>query len=155
MTEGNRIAEQLRRMMFGAAWHGPSVLEALDGVTAKAAAAHPIPGAHSVWELIAHIDVTQKHILTRLRGEASNLTDADFFPSVGDTSEKALKDAVARLKAQEEEIIGAASRMNDEQIAAVVPGGATAYETFHGHCQHNAFHAGQIRLLRKLAGASV
>lgn len=152
MTEGNRIAEQLRRMMFGAAWHGPSVLEALDGVSTKAAAAHPIPGAHSVWELIAHIDVTQKLILARLRGEAPEMTDADFFPPVTDTSDKALKDAVSRLKAQEEELIGAASRMTDEQLTANIPGGATAYENFHGHAQHNAFHAGQIRLLRKLAG---
>ena len=152
MTEGNRIAEQRRRMMFGAAWHGPSVLEALDGVSAKSAAAHPIPGAHSVWELIAHIDATQKIILARLRGESPAATDADFFPPVADTSEKALKDAVSRIKAQEEELIGAASRMTDEQLAASIPGGATAYENLHGHAQHNAFHAGQMRLLRKLAG---
>ena len=83
MTEGNRIAEQLRRMMFGTAWHGPSVLEALDGLNASTANAHPIPGAHSVWELIAHIDVTQKLILARLRGESPPATDADFFPPVG------------------------------------------------------------------------
>lgn len=151
MTEGNRIAEQLRRMMFGAAWHGPSVLEALDGLSARAANAHPVPGAHSIGELIAHIDVTQRLILARLRGESPPATDADYFPPVADLSEKALKDAVARLKAQEEEVIGAASRMTDEQLAASIPGGATAYETLHGHVQHNAFHAGQIRLLRKLA----
>ena len=108
--------------------------------------------AHSVWELITHIDVTQKLILARLRGESPPASDADFFPPVGDTSEKALKDAVARIKAQEEEIIGAASGMTDEQLAATIPGGATAYENLHGQVQHNAFHAGQIRLLRKLAG---
>jgi uncharacterized damage-inducible protein DinB len=153
MTEGTRIAEQLRRMMFGTAWHGPSVLEALDGLSARAANAHPIPGAHSIAELIAHIDVTQKLILARLRGESPPATDADFFPPVADLSEQTLKSTVSQLKAQEEEIIGAASRMSDEQIAASIPGGATAYETLHGHCQHNAFHAGQIRLLRKLVGA--
>ena len=59
---------------------------------------------------------------------------------------------MARIKAQEEELIGAASRMTDEQLAANIPGGATAYENLHGQVQHNAFHAGQIRLLRKLAG---
>ena len=152
MTEGTRIAEQQRRMMFGGAWHGPSVQEALDGISAKVAAAHPIAGTHSVWELVAHIDATQKVLLARLRGENPAATDADFFPPVADTSDSAWKGAVSRLKAQEEELIGAASRMTDDQLAATIPGGSTAYETLHGHVQHNAFHAGQIRILRKLAG---
>jgi uncharacterized damage-inducible protein DinB len=153
MSEGERIAEQLRRMMFGGAWHGPSVLEALDGLGAAGAAAHPIAGAHSVWELAAHIDATQRLILARLRGESPPASESDFFPPVTDTSEAAWKGAVGRLKQQEEELIGAASRLTDEQLAAALPGGATAYETLHGHAQHSAYHAGQIRQLRKLRGA--
>ena len=113
----------------------------VQAIEARGYKAHPIPGAHSIGELIAHIDVTQKLILARLRGESPNATDADFFPPVSDTSDKALKDAVARLKAQEEELIGAAGRMTDEQLTAAIPGGATAYETLHGHAQHNAFQA--------------
>ena len=50
MTEAARMAEQMRRVMVGGAWHGPSVLEALDGLPAAAAALHPVPGAHSVWD---------------------------------------------------------------------------------------------------------
>jgi uncharacterized damage-inducible protein DinB len=152
MSEGNRIAEQLRRMMFGGAWHGPSVQEALNGLGATAAAAHPIPGAHSIWELVAHIDAVQRIILARLRGENPNTTDADFFPPVADTSDAAWKTAVARLKMQEEELIGMAGRLSDAQLTATPPTGSTAYETLHGHAQHNAFHAGQIRLLRKVGG---
>jgi len=33
MNETGRIADQLKRAFYGEAWHGPSVREALDGVT--------------------------------------------------------------------------------------------------------------------------
>jgi hypothetical protein len=72
---------------------------------------------------------------------------------VTDTSDAAWKKAVAQLKMQEEELIGAAGRLSDAQLTATPPTGSTAYETLHGHAQHNAFHAGQIRLLRKAQGA--
>jgi uncharacterized damage-inducible protein DinB len=54
MSEMDRIRDQFRRAFEGEAWHGPSVLALLDGVTAQQAAAHPIPGAHSIWELTLH-----------------------------------------------------------------------------------------------------
>ena len=49
-----RLEEQLRRALDGEAWHGPSVLEVLAGVSAEQASSHPIPGSHSIWELVLH-----------------------------------------------------------------------------------------------------
>ena len=105
--------------------------------------------AHSTWELVAHIDATQRLILARLRGESPPATEADFFPPVKDVNENAWKAAIARLKSQEEGFGAVVSGLSDAKLAAALPGGSTAYETLHGHVQHNAFHAGQIRLLRK------
>ena len=48
MTTIERLVDQLKRSAEGDAWHGPSVREALDGVTAADAFAHPIAGAHSI-----------------------------------------------------------------------------------------------------------
>ena len=155
MTEAAQMAEQMRRVMAGGAWHGPSVLEALDGLPAAAAALHPVPGAHSVWELVLHIDFTQRILVRRLQGENPSATDADFFPPVRDTSETAWKAAVERLRTQEEALVAHVATLSDERLAAPITQGGTTtvYETFHGHAQHNAFHAGQIRLLRKLLNA--
>ena len=58
MSELDRIRNQFRRAFEGEAWHGPSVLALLDGVTAQQAAAYPIPGAHSIWELVLHLTAT-------------------------------------------------------------------------------------------------
>lgn len=153
MSEAARMAEQMRRVMVGGAWHGPSLLESLDGLEAAFAVAYPIPGAHSVWELVAHIDVVQKLLAARLRGENPSPTEEDFFPPVADSSEAAWKSALARLRTQEDELTLAVAALSDERLAdPITPGGSTVYETFHGHAQHNAFHTGQIRLLRKALG---
>jgi hypothetical protein len=50
-SELGRLEEQLRRSFEGGAWHGPAVGEVLAGVSPQAAAARPITGAHSIWEL--------------------------------------------------------------------------------------------------------
>jgi uncharacterized damage-inducible protein DinB len=54
MSESARLADQIRRAFDGEAWHGDSMLELLANVDAKMAAAHPIKGAHSIWELLLH-----------------------------------------------------------------------------------------------------
>jgi hypothetical protein len=54
-TEVSRLDDQLKRALEGEAWHGPSVLESLAGISAAQAAIHPIAGAHSIWELVLHI----------------------------------------------------------------------------------------------------
>ena len=40
-AELDRLDDQLGRALSGPAWHGPSVMELLDGVRAREAAAHP------------------------------------------------------------------------------------------------------------------
>lgn len=49
--EVRRIQDQLQRAYEGAAWHGPALQEVLNGVSASAAAARPLPHAHSIWEI--------------------------------------------------------------------------------------------------------
>src|SRR6266568_5438334 len=48
-AERDRILNQLERAFEGEAWHGPSVLEALEGVSWKEAHQKAIPTAHSIW----------------------------------------------------------------------------------------------------------
>jgi uncharacterized damage-inducible protein DinB len=141
-------------MFHGNAWHGPSVLEVLSGVDATTAAAHPIPGAHSIWELVLHLTATQEVILRRIRGESAGLKDEEFWPAVPAVSAPAWTETVERLKGQEAELQKAISAFPEERLdARLTAEGTSAYNNFHGHVQHNAYHAGQIALLKKAAGA--
>jgi uncharacterized damage-inducible protein DinB len=150
MVETARIVDQALRMFEGGAWHGPSVLEVLTDVNAEMAASYPIPGAHNIWELVLHLIATQDALLRRIRGEAAGLKTEDFWLPVPPVSEVAWAETVERLKCQEAELRQAISDFSDERLDAVlVTGGSSAYNNFHGHIQHNAYHAAQICLLKK------
>lgn len=153
MSEASRIADQLRRAFDGDAWHGDSVLEILNGVTAAQAAARPIAHAHSIWELVLHIAAWDGAVLRRLGGVAMELAEAENFPPMKDTSEAAWRKALADVRRVHEELVSAVSVLPDSRLSEMVPGKQGAHYTFyymlHGVAQHELYHAGQIALLKK------
>src|SRR5688572_19871192 len=102
-VEVARIEEQLRRAMEGGAWHGPSVLELLRDVTADQAHAHPIPGAHSIWELTLHLGGAYRLVLRRLRGDAAPLAPQEDWPAVPAATTANWHAAVTAIRALNEE----------------------------------------------------
>ena len=150
MSEIERITDQAQKMFISDAWHGPSILEVLAGVDANLAAAHPIPGAHSIWELVLHLTATQAVLLRRIHGESAGLKEEEFWPPVPPVSDAAWAETVERLTRQETELRQAIAAFPDERLdARLTKEGTSAYNNFHGHVQHNAYHAGQIALLKK------
>jgi uncharacterized damage-inducible protein DinB len=154
MREVERIADQALKMFDGGAWHGPSVLEVLADVDVTVAASHPIPGAHSIWELVLHLVATQAVLLRRIHGETAGLKTDDFWLEVPPASESAWAETVERLQKQEAELRQAIEAFPEERLdARLTAEGSSAYNNFHGHVQHNAYHAGQISLLKKTSRA--
>jgi uncharacterized damage-inducible protein DinB len=150
MSEATRIVDQARKMFEGGAWHGPSVLEVLVDVNAGMAVAYPIPGAHNIWELVLHLIATQDALLRRIQCVPAGLKTEDFWLPLPTVSEAAWKETIERLKLQEAELRVAIGSFPTERLNEVlVSGGSSAYNNFHGHIQHNAYHAGQIALLMK------
>jgi uncharacterized damage-inducible protein DinB len=96
--ELRRIEEQLRRSLEGEAWHGPAVLETLAGVSHEDAAAHPIEGAHSIWELVLHLSSDDEPVLGRLAGDGRQLTTEEGWPSLQAPTEEAWAETVERLR---------------------------------------------------------
>jgi uncharacterized damage-inducible protein DinB len=153
MSETTRLADQIRRAFDGEAWHGDSVLELLDGVAAEAAAAHPIKGAHSIWELVLHIAAWDGAALKRVGGTAVELRDEQNFPPVKDTSEGAWRKAIEHLNRTHNELVKAVAAFPDSRLPEQVPGKTESYYNFFylfsGIVQHELYHAGQIALLKK------
>jgi uncharacterized damage-inducible protein DinB len=154
MSEAVRIADQLRRAFDGDAWHGDSLFEILKGVTAAQAAARPIKNAHSIWELVLHITAWDGAVQRRLGGAAVELSDAENFPPVGDTTEAAWRKTLKELRRVHEELGKTVATLPDSRLDLIVPGKQGAHYTFyymlHGVVQHELYHAGQIALLKKM-----
>ena len=152
-TELQRLEEQLRLSFEGEAWHGPSVLEALDGVTAGVASAHPIDGAHSIWELVLHLTGTYRLVLRRLDGDARPLRADEDWPDIPSPTEANWRAAVEELGRVNAQLRRVVSRFRedrlDEPIVEQPP--YSAYVQFIGTTQHDLYHAGQIVLLKRAA----
>ncbi len=151
MTETHRINSQLKRAQEGEAWHGPSLRELLDGVTAEQAAAKPIPNVHSIWELVNHIIAWEQIVQRRLEGEVvSEIPDEMNFPPVNDASEAAWQTTLQSLAASNRSLRESIKRIDDAKLEETVPGEKyNNYFMLHGAIQHDLYHAGQIALLKK------
>ena len=55
LTEIDKISKFLSSAWDGQAWHGPPFKPLLEGIDAKQALAHPLPGRHNIWELVNHV----------------------------------------------------------------------------------------------------
>src|SRR3979490_1878752 len=117
MSETARIADQLRRAFQGDAWHGDSLLEILEGVTAAQAAARPIKHAHTIWELVLHIAAWDSAVRPPLAGEAGGLSDEQNFPSRMEASEGAWRRAVEQAKRFHKELVEAVAAFPEERLS--------------------------------------
>jgi uncharacterized damage-inducible protein DinB len=149
------IIDDLKRGFNGDAWHGPPLCNVLDGVTADMASARPIPGGHSIWEIIAHLSAWDDVIGRRIsESRAIEAPDSSDFPPVAKRGAAAWSDALSELHCQHSRLIEIVTGLDEARLRARVVG--KDYSVDHmlrGVMQHMAYHAGQIALIRKLVVA--
>jgi uncharacterized damage-inducible protein DinB len=152
-----RMADQIRRAFEGNAWHGPSLQEILDGVTASQAATRTIASAHTMWELLLHIESWEHVAIAAIHGTAMPrpMPDEKNFPRVNSTDEPAFSSAKKSLFETNEKLAVAIEKFDPARLGDTVPGRSyDFYHLFHGMTQHALYHAGQIALLKKAIPAA-
>jgi uncharacterized damage-inducible protein DinB len=148
--EAERIAGQLDRAILGDAWHGPAVLELLDGVDARAASSYPVPGAHSIWELALHITTWLDIPRRRLQGETVEPGESEDWPAIGEPTERRWREAVDALRSAHRAYSAAIRAADEATLDATSPGRThDNYTLVHGSVQHALYHAGQIAILKR------
>jgi uncharacterized damage-inducible protein DinB len=159
MAELDRIIDQLERAFDGDAWHGPSLMAALSGVTTQQAVAHPIPPAHSIWQIVLHLISWKNEVRRRLGGADPASPMEGDWPEAGRRDPAAWSATLATLRDAHAALIAAARKLTDERLNQMVGtkrdpalGTGTYYVLLHGSAQHDIYHAGQISLLKKARG---
>lgn len=155
-TECKRIADQLNSTINGEAWFGDSLREILEGVTAKQAEARPIAKAHSIWELVVHVEAWVNFGLGAIEGKPIPAWPAMpkelDWPLVTQTSEVAWKQATKAFFASHAKLVEAIKQLGDKRLEETVPGREyDFYHLFQSATQHAIYHGGQIALLKKFA----
>ena len=150
------LVDELRRAYAGEPWHGPSTLSVLADVGAEDAAARPIPGAHSIWELTLHLTSWVREVQRRLQaGVSAEPADGDWPAAPRQADRAAWEAARGSLAAAHEELVRVLLTFPDGRLHEAPrdprPGahGFSYAAILHGLAQHDAYHTGQISLLKK------
>lgn len=153
MSEIVRILDQMDRAFSGDAWHGPALMPMLEGIIAEDASKHPIPLAHSVWEIVNHIGAWNSIVQHKMTGEAIQVTTEMDWPPVWEASDVAWKRSIETLEASRARLRGAVEALHDSRLDQIVPHEKYSYYVLlHGLVQHDLYHAGQIAVLKKALG---
>jgi len=130
-------------------WHGPNLSQSLKGVSAKQAAWRPAPGRHNIWELTLHAAYWKYAVRRRIEGGNRGsfiLEGSNFFarPEKGTATETAWRADKLILTNEHRAMLRA--------IRKILKTGAakTHLRMLYGVAFHDVYHAGQIRLLRRL-----
>lgn len=151
MNVSHRMKGELERAHYGEAWHGPALRVSLAGVTSEMAAARPIPDAHSIWEIVTHVNVWLSEVRQRLQREARDLTPEQDWPPANGAGDAAWERTLAALDEAHGQLRDAIGGLSEEQLREKVGGTQySAYVMLEGAIQHHAYHAGQIALLKKM-----
>jgi len=154
MSLATRLANHIERSNTGPMWHGPALAQVLDGVTPEQAAARPIAGAHSIWEMVLHAAVWAEIARARVKGERlGDPTPEEDWPAPDAASADAWQRARDRLAESHHLLAADVRSLTDDALKAKVKTlDYTVSVLLHGVVEHSTYHGGQIMMLRKALG---
>jgi len=160
IREVERLRRELDATLEGDPWYGLAVSRILEGIDASKAAAHPVNGAHSIWELVAHMTAWVNETNRRLRGGVHGTPVEGDWPAVAPTTADSWRAACSALRQAHVDLARTLTAIDDPDLGRQIAGPqvdasgqpVTFYQTAVGLLQHDAYHAGQIALLKKALG---
>ena len=130
-------------------WHGPNLKQSIKGISAKQAAWRPGPGRHNIWEEMLHAAYWKYAVRRRIEGGKRGsfaLKGSNFFtrPEPANLNDAAWSADKKLLEREHRALHGMASKvLRSARAAKLLP-------QLYGVAFHDIYHAGQIRLLRRL-----
>ncbi len=150
MSEISFAVEQLNRIHKGPGWHGPSLSEALTGVSSESATRKPNSDTHSIRELVHHIAAWDNVFGLRLKGEPTDEPSEGDFPASTSNSAEQWAELIARLDRAHDQLVEAVSRLKAFDLEQMVVGEEyTKRFLIDGAILHHVYHTGQIVILKR------
>jgi DinB superfamily len=149
VNAANLVPTLLEEAYEKRAWHGPNLKHSIRGVTAKQAAWRPGAGRHNIWEITLHAAYWKYVVRRRIEGGKVGsfaLKGNNFFPrpEKGKANEAAWRADKNLLEREHRAVYNAVAK------ALPTPTGRNLLRHLYGVAFHDVYHAGQIRLLRRL-----
>lgn len=150
----------------GPAWHGPSLRAVLRGITPEEALRRPAPGRNTIWELLLHVAYTRHRLIGRI-ARAMGMPTPPLFPhrlrsawwprlpdgAHGTDAERraAWRADLVLLDDCQSRLLDAVDRAGPALLRRRRRGVRfTLAEELTGLAMHDAYHAGQMRLITRV-----
>jgi len=152
-TRINHHIDQLKRVYHGDNWVDESYEGKLNAIAESEAFTQPIPGVHSVSEIVWHCIYWRKVNVQRLLGNNAyrdeTLERYNFLP-VEELKKKGWKQLLQELKDSQLEIFEVLKGKDDAFLKNIYKPGYTFDFLIEGTVQHDYYHLGQIGLVVKI-----
>jgi uncharacterized damage-inducible protein DinB len=145
MDQTQRIADAYRAATIKGAWYGPSLAELLAQIPVELATTSPLPGAHSIAELLQHLLLWNE----RIRNTSDSHPLEPWQPEK-EWAEPPIpwNELLSRWSQSRELLEEKIRNFPVEDLAKQVPGRNYPYETMlHGIVEHTIYHSGQIAMV--------
>lgn len=150
MNEINNMVKQLTDLQHGDSWIGINFKEALHEINAATAVKKISAGSNSIWQLTNHIIYWRNTVVNRLNGSNDKPPFADFLlPDILD--EVHWRQTLHDFEMAYHQLRSAIHGVKEDQLHhASVKARQTNFDLIIGSLQHDAYHLGQIVLLKKI-----
>ena len=149
MKESKRISTLFSNLYNGEPWIDVTLMDTLQNISYQKAA-EKYKNCNSIWEIVNHIIAWRENVLQRVQGKVINTPNHNYFEPVIDISEKAWKNTLSKLEQSQQQWLLFLLNCNEVEFDTLYPNNnLNYYEHIHGIIQHDAYHLGQIVILKK------
>ncbi|WP_290842233.1 DinB family protein [Flavobacterium sp.] len=149
MKEKDRIIKLFKELYNGDPWLDSSISGNLSNIDAEWAAQKPRHVTNSIWEIVNHLSIWREVVLDRINGAEADTPDHNYFLPIADKSEKAWSISLRKLEKSQEDWLGFLDKLTDEKLSQrYLETHYTVYDLIFGIMQHDAYHLGQLALLK-------
>jgi uncharacterized damage-inducible protein DinB len=145
MTQTQQIADSYHAITVKGAWYGPTLAELIAKISPEEAVTPPIPGAHSISELLQHLLLWNERVRN-----TSDRTPMPKWEAEKEWAEPTIpwNELVARWKQSRDLLEERIRNFPVEDLGKQVPGRNYPYQTLlPGIVQHTIYHSGQIAMV--------
>ncbi len=150
MKERERLVQLFKDHYNGSPWLDVNIAEHLDDIT-HVEASKRVGECNTIWQITYHMMHWRKQNAKRLKGKIAPAPSHNFIIDIDDTSAEAWEKLKVDFNKTHMSFIKFLFTIEEIEFDKIyTPNGHTYYEHIQGILIHDAYHLGQILLLKKL-----
>ena len=147
----NNLIEQLVEIEKGSPWLDETFEKKLTAITDDNAFIRPLPGMHSIAEIMSHLVIWRFEIISRLQGNDRNLWESspENWKSNEELQTRGWNDLINKFNESQIQLISMLKTKEDSFLNTKYKDRNFQY-LLEGFLHHDLYHLGQIGLVNKM-----